>query len=53
MNVFDEQQWRNRHREQTYGHGEGEEGDGKTYRESNMETCNTVCKIYRQWEFAL
>ena len=24
-NLFTGQQWRNRHREQTYGHGEGEE----------------------------
>ena len=28
MNLFAGQQWRNRHREQTYGHGErGGEGD--------------------------
>ena len=25
MNLFTGQQWRNRHGEQTYGHGEGEE----------------------------
>ena len=36
MNLFSGQQWRNRHREQTYGHGEGEEG-GEIYGESNME----------------
>ena len=33
MNLF-----RNRHREQTYGHGVGEEGEGEMYGESNMET---------------
>ena len=38
------QQWRNRHREQTYGHGE-REGEGETYGESNMETYITICKI--------
>ena len=43
-NLFTGQQWRNRHREQTYGHGErGEEGE--MYVESNMETYITVCKI--------
>ena len=35
-NLFAGQQWRNRHREQTYRHGErGEEGE--MYEESNME----------------
>ena len=29
MNLFSEQQWRNRHREQTYGQGGGEEGEGE------------------------
>ena len=46
------QQWRNRHREQTYGHGErGREGemDG----ESNMKTYITICKIDNQWESAV
>ena len=43
-NLLTGQQWRNRHREQTYGHGErGEEGE--TYGESNMETYITMCKI--------
>ena len=46
------QQWRNRHREQTYGHGE-REGEGETYGESNMETYITICKIDSQWEFAV
>ena len=36
MNLFARQQWRNRHRELTYGHGErGREG--KRYEKSNME----------------
>ena len=45
-NLFTGQQWRNRHREQTYGHGE--RGG-----ESNMETYITICKIDSQWEFAV
>ena len=46
------QQWRNRHREQTYGHGErGREGE--MYRKSNMETYITICKIDSQREFAV
>ena len=51
-NVFAGQQWRNRHREQTYGHGE-RGGEGEMYGESNMETYITICKIDRQWEFAV
>ena len=43
---------RNRHREQTYGHGE-REGEGEMYGKSNMETYVTICKIYSQWEFAV
>ena len=31
------QQWRNRHREQTYGHG-ARGGEGKTDGKSNMKT---------------
>ena len=51
-NLFAGQQWRNRHREQTYGHGEkGEEGE--MHGESNMETCITICKIDRQQEFTV
>ena len=45
INLFARQQWRNRHREQTYGHGVGEEeGEGEMYGESNMETYITICK---------
>ena len=51
-NLFIGQQWRNRHREQTYGHGErGREGE--TYGKSNMETYITICKIDGQREFAV
>ena len=51
-NVFTEQQWRNRHREQTYGLGaRGREGE--MYGKSNMETYITICKIDSQWEFAV
>ena len=50
--LFKRQQWGNRHREQTYGHGERRE-EGETYGKSNMETCIIICKIYSQQEFAL
>ena len=43
INLFSGQQWRNRHREQTFGHGVGEEGE--MYGESNMEIYITICKI--------
>ena len=36
-NLFTGQQWRNRHREQTFVHGE-REGEGEMYGESNTET---------------
>ena len=52
MNLFAAQQWRNRHRGQTYGHGE-RGGEGEMYGESNMETYVTICKIDGQWEFAV
>ena len=50
-NLFTGQQWRNRHREETYGHGE-RGGEGEMYGRSNMETYITICKIESQWEFA-
>ena len=49
-NLFTGQQWRNRHTEYTYGHGE-RGGEGKMYGESNMETYITTYKIDSQWEF--
>ena len=51
-NLFSGQQWRNRYREQTNGHGE-RGGEGETYGESSMETYITICKIDSQWEFAV
>ena len=49
-NLFTEQEWRDRHREQTYGHGE-RGGEGEMYGKSNMETYITTCKIDSQQEF--
>ena len=51
-NLFTGQQWRNRHKKQTYGHGE-RGGEGEMYGESNMETYSTMCKIDSQWELAV
>ena len=51
-NLFARQQWRNRHREQTYGNGE-RGGGGEMYGKSNMETYITICKIDSPWEFAV
>ena len=51
-NLFTEQQWRNRHREWTHGHGErGRESE--MYGKSNMETYITICKVDIQQEFAV
>ena len=50
-NLFTGQQWRNRHREETYGHRE-RGGEGEMCEKSNMETYITICKIESQWEFA-
>ena len=49
-NLFTGQQWKDRHREQTYGHGE-RGGEGEMYGKSNMESYITICKIDSQWEF--
>ena len=43
-NLFAGQQWRNRQKEQTYGHGE-RRPEGEIYGEKNMETYITTCKI--------
>ena len=51
-NLFTGQQWRNRHREETYGHGE-RGGEGETYGKSNMETYITISKTESQCEFAV
>ena len=50
-NLFVGQQWRNRYREQTYGHGE-RGGEGEMYGKSNLETYITISKIDSQREFA-
>ena len=42
-NLLTEQQWRSRHREQTYEHGE-RGGEGEMYGKSNMKTYITICK---------
>ena len=47
MNLFAGQQWRNRHREQTYRRGE-RGGEGEMHRKSNMETYITICKVDSQ-----
>ena len=51
-NLFAGQQWRNRHREQTYGHGE-KGGENEMHGKSKMKTYITICKIDSQWEFAV
>ena len=51
-NLLIGQQGRNRHREQTYKHGE-REGEGEMYGKGNMQTYITICKIDRQWEFSV
>ena len=52
MNLVAAQQWRNRHREQTYGPGK-REGESEMYGKSNMETYTTICRIDSQREFAV
>ena len=51
-NLFAGQEWRNRHRELNYGHGE-RGGEGEMYGESNTETYIPMCKIDSQWEFVV
>ena len=43
-NLFTGQQWRSRHREWIYAHGE-RGGEGEMYGKSNVETNDTLCKI--------
>ena len=50
-NLFTGQQWRNRHREQTYRHGE-RGGEGEMYGKNNLKRI-TICKIDSQQEFAV
>ena len=49
-NLFTGQQWRNRHREETYGERGGQ---SEMYGVSNMETYIIICKIGNQWKFAV
>ena len=51
-NLLTGQQWRNRHREYTYGPWE-RGGEGEMHGKSNMETYITICKIDGQLEFAV
>ena len=51
-NLFAGQQWRNKHREQTYGHG-ARGGESEMYGKTSMETYITICKIDSQGEFAV
>ena len=51
-NLLSEQQWRNSHGEETYGHGE-RGGEGEMCGKSNMETYITMCKKDSQQEFAV
>ena len=51
-NPFTGQQWRNRHREQAYGHGE-RGGEDEMYGKSNMDMYITMCKIDSKWEFSV
>ena len=51
-NLVTGQQWKNRHREQTYGHGE-RGGENEEYGKSYMETYITICKIDSHREFAV
>ena len=49
-NVFTGKQWRNTHREQTYGHGQ-KGGEDEMYGKSNMEAYITICEIDSQRGF--
>ena len=51
-NLFTGQQWRNRHREQTYGDGE-RGGESEMYEKSSMGTYITMCKIDSQQEISI
>ena len=51
-NLFAGQHWRNRQREQIYGHGE-RGGEGEMCGKNNMETYITLCKLDSQQEFAV
>ena len=52
LNLFTGQQWRKRHKEKIYGHGE-RGGEGEMYGKSNMEIYIIICQIDSQREFAV
>ena len=45
-NLFTGQQWRNRHKEKTYGHGV-RGGEGEMYGKSNVETTQLIISTSR------
>ena len=52
MNLFAEQQWRHRHREETFGHS----GRSRGWDDLREQYCNiyiNICKIDSQWELAV
>ena len=51
MNLFAGQQWRCRHREQTYGQESGERKERVRRREKRGSICATICKIDSRWRF--
>ena len=51
-NLFTWQQWRNRCRKQTYGHGR-EEDSVRCMERVTWKTYITICKIDSQWEFSV
>ena len=54
MKLFAVRQWKQRHREQTYGQGSGRGRRGlDEWREQRGSISTTVCKIESQWKFAL
>ena len=55
MNLFSGQQWRNRHREQTYGTWWEERREKGRSMEMERVTgiYSTICKTDSQWEFAV
>ena len=50
MNLFTGQQWRNRHREQTYGHGQ-RGGEGEMYGKSNLLVPALQCLVSESAKF--
>ena len=52
-NLLAGQPWRCRPREQTYGHGDGDGGEGGTNGEQNGDIFTNICEIDSQGEFAV